>query len=127
MRIHFISTLWSELKSSATLRKNLIVMLGFVKCSLSFGEFKSEISLKKNYKYLLESIDPSVKFEGLIWKSLYNGTSNFISILKLEESGYEYMKPLLIEVCNLSSLFVLRNYSLFYFYYIVNYLYLTAI
>lgn len=46
--------------------------------------FKSETSLEENCKCLLQSINPSVKFEGLVWKPCYSRTS--ILGLKLKKT-----------------------------------------
>lgn len=69
-----------------TWRKNLSARyyLGFVKYGISLGGFKSETSLEENCKCLLQSINPSVKFEGLVWKPCYSRTS--ILGLKLKKT-----------------------------------------
>lgn len=58
---------------------------------VSLGEFMSEVSFEKNWKYLLEIINLSVKIEGLYYKSI----SGILILLELKENGYRlgYIEP----------------------------------
>ena len=68
--------------------------LGFAKFVVSIEEFKSDASLEENCKCPLESVNPSVKLENLVWKPWYSGILSLV--LKLEESGCRLgcVKPL---------------------------------